>query len=163
MTSSNIDSGNPWQFSTVIRGEWLVAGGEKGMNMQVKSYKDLIVWQKAMDLVEMVYPVTKAFPKEELYGLTNQLRRAVVSIPSNIAEGQARNSTAEFWNFLSIARGSFAEVETQLLIAERLKYIEPKKLCEILNLQTEINKMTNALTSKLAPRPSSLTPKKGGE
>jgi len=88
--------------------------------MQVKSYKDLIVWQKAMDLVEMVYQVTRSFPKDELYGLTNQLRRAAVSVPSNIAEGQAHNSTAEFRNFLSIAHGSLAEVETQLLIAERL-------------------------------------------
>ncbi|WP_305908653.1 four helix bundle protein [Methylomarinum sp. Ch1-1] len=119
--------------------------------MQVKSYKDLIVWQKSMDLVAMVYQVTKTFPKEELYGLTNQLRRAAVSIPSNIAEGQARNSTAEFRNFLSIARGSLAEVETQLLIAERLKYIDSKKLDEILNIQGEINKMTNALMNKLAP------------
>lgn len=131
--------------------------------MQVKSYKDLIVWQKAMDLVEMVYTVTKGFPREELYGLTNQLRRATVSVPSNIAEGHARNSTAEYRNFLSMARGSLAEVETQLLIAERLKYIDPEKLAELLSRQMEINKMINALINKLAPRPSSLTPKKRGE
>jgi len=131
--------------------------------MQVKSYKDLIVWQKSMDLVEMVYQVTKEFPKEELYGLTNQLRRAAVSVPSNIAEGQARSSTAEFRNFLSIARGSLAEVETQLLIAERLNYIESGKLGELMNIQAEINKMTNALMSKLALRHSSLTTTKGGE
>lgn len=121
------------------------------------------MWQKSMDLVEMVYHVTKGFPREDLYGLTNQLRRAAVSIPSNIAEGQARNSTAEFRNFLSIARGSLAEVETQLLIAERLNYIEPGKLGELMNIQTEINKMTNALMSKLAPRHSLLTTTKGGE
>lgn len=133
------------------------------MSMQVKSYKDLIVWQKSMDLVEMVYQVTKEFPKEELYGLTNQLRRAAVSVPSNIAEGQARSSTAEFRNFLSIARGSLAEVETQLLIAERLNYIESGKLGELMNIQAEINKMTNALMSKLALRHSSLTTTKGGE
>ncbi|HCF94156.1 MAG TPA: four helix bundle protein [Verrucomicrobia bacterium] len=131
--------------------------------MQVKSYKDLIVWQKSMDLVAMVYQVTKTFPREELYGLTNQLRRAAVSIPSNIAEGQARNSTAEFRNFLSIARGSLAEVETQLLIAERLNYIDSGKLRELLIIQTEVNKMTNALMSKLAPRHSPLTTMKGGE
>ena len=129
--------------------------------MQVKSYKDLIVWQKAMDLVEMVYRATKTFPKEELYGLTNQLRRAVVSIPSNIAEGQARKSTAEFRNFLSIARGSLAEVETQLLIARRLSYINQQKLGAILSIQVEVNKMTNALILKLAPNPSPLTPNKG--
>ncbi|MBN1548715.1 MAG: four helix bundle protein [Syntrophaceae bacterium] len=138
--------------------------------MQVKSYKDLIVWQKSMVLVEMPYQVTKGFPKDEQYGLTNQLRRAAVSIPSNIAEGHARNSTAEYRNFLSIARGSLAEVETQLLIAERLKYIDSGKLAELLFLQMEINKMTNALISKLtsrpsplAPRPSPLAPTKGVE
>lgn len=98
----------------------------------------------------MVYHVTKSFPREELYGLTNQLRRAAVSVPSNIAEGQARNSTAEFRNFLSIARGSLAEVETQLLIAERLNYLGPDKLREIQAVQIEVNKMTNALMSKLA-------------
>ena len=118
--------------------------------MQVKSYKDLIVWQKSMDLVEMVYQATKVFPKEELYGLTNQLRRAAVSVPSNLAEGQARNSTAEFRNFLSISRGSLAEVETQLLIAERLRYLQPEQLTPIMNLQIEINKMINALMGKLA-------------
>jgi four helix bundle protein len=130
--------------------------------MQVKSYKDLIVWQKSMDLVELVYQVTKGFPKEELYGLTNQLRRAAVSVPSNIAEGQARNSTAEFRNFLSIARGSLAEVETQLLIAERLHYLQSEQLTQILNVQTEINKMANALMGKLATRHSSPATKKGG-
>ena len=90
-------------------------------------------------------------------------RRAAVSVPSNIAEGHARNSTAEYRNFLSMARGSLAEVETQLLIAVRLKYIDSEKLTELLSLQMEINKMTNALISKLAPNPSPLTPKKGGE
>jgi len=140
-----------------------VARGEKEMSMQVKSYKDLIVWQKSMDLVAMVYRVTKTFPKEELYGLTNQLRRAAVSIPSNIAEGQARNSNAEFRNFLSFARGSLAEVETQLLIAERLNYIESGKLDELMNIQAEVNKMTNALMNKLAPRHSPLATSKGGQ
>ena len=119
--------------------------------MQVRSYKDLIVWQKAMDLVEMVYQVTKSFPKEELYGLTSQVRRAAISIPSNIAEGHARNSTAEYKNFLSIARGSLAEVETQLLIARRLGYINAEKLDQLISLQMEVNKMTNALINKFLP------------
>lgn len=140
-----------------------MASGEKKMSMQVKSYKDLIVWQKSMDLVAMVYQVTKMFPKEELYGLTNQLRRAAVSIPSNIAEGQARNSTAEFRNFLSIARGSLAEVETQLLIAERLNYLGSEKLREILAVQIEVNKMTNALMNKLVPNHSPLATLTGGQ
>lgn len=145
------------------RGESRLRPSPLGPSPAIKSYRDLIVWQKAMDLVELVYQATKKFPKEELYGLTNQIRRAAVSVPSNIAEGHARNSTAEYRNFLSMARGSLAEVETQLLIAVRLKYIDSEKLTELLSLQMEINKMTNALISKLAPNPSPLTPKKGGE
>jgi len=126
--------------------------------MTVKSYKDLIVWQKAMDLVETVYKATKEFPKDELYSLTNQLRRAAVSIPSNIAEGHARNSTAEFKNFLYIAKGSLAEVETQLLIAERLNYINHEQLSGILLIQVEVNKMNQctlkqAHLSAIAPHP----------
>ncbi|MBF0245705.1 MAG: four helix bundle protein [Planctomycetes bacterium] len=93
-----------------------------------------------------------------MYGLTNQLRRAVVSIPSNIAEGHARSSTAEFLRLLSIARGSLAEVETQLLIAQRLGYLSAEHLLPILSLQMEINKMTNGLMAKLAPKSSPLTP-----
>ncbi len=108
----------------------------------------------------MVYKATASFPKEELFGLTNQIRRAAVSVPSNIAEGQARKSTAEFRNFLSIARGSLAEAETQLLIAERLHYIQPQQFNDILNIQIEINKMTNALMGKLATSHSSLATNK---
>ena len=121
--------------------------------MEVKSYQDLIVWQKGMEVVELVYLVTKVFPKEELYGLTNQVRRAAVSIPSNIAEGHARNSTAEFRRFLSIAQGSKAEVETQILIAQRLHYIQPQQAREILSLLKEISKMLAALKAKLTPAP----------
>ena len=117
--------------------------------MDVKSYQDLIVWQKAMDLVEMVYQATKGFPKGELYGLTNQVRRAAVSIPSNIAEGQARQSTAEFKNFLSIAQGSRAEVETQIMIAQRLHYISQQQTDQILALSEEIKRMMYSLTAKL--------------
>jgi four helix bundle protein len=124
--------------------------------MSVQSYKDLIVWQKEIDMFEMIYQVTRNFPKEELYGLTNQLRRAAVSIPSNIAEGHARASTAEFVRFLSIARGSLAEVETHLLIARRLAYLSNDQLAPILSLPIEINKMTNGLMAKLVPNPSSL-------
>ncbi|MBI5192439.1 MAG: four helix bundle protein [Nitrospirae bacterium] len=118
----------------------------------IKSYKDMIVWQKAMDLVELVYQATKQFPKEEQYGLTNQIRRAAVSVPSNIAEGQARQSTAEFKNFLSISRGSLAEVETQILLAQRLTYLSQQTVEEVLALQEEVNKMINSLISKLATR-----------
>ncbi len=90
--------------------------------MKVRRYQDLIVWQKAMDLVEKVYEITRHYPREELYGLTAQSRKAAVSIPSNIAEGQGRSTTPDFLRHLSIAYGSLLELETQILIARRLKY-----------------------------------------
>lgn len=119
--------------------------------MQVQSYRDLIVWQKSMDLVERVYRMTGVFPNDEMYGLSSQVRRAAVSIPSNIAEGQARKSTAEFLHFLSIAQGSRAEVETQTLIAQRLGYVTQSQITEIISLLEEISKMINTLRAKLKP------------
>ncbi|MDX9962745.1 MULTISPECIES: four helix bundle protein [Desulfobacter] len=98
----------------------------------------------------MIYQVTRQFPKEELYGLTSQIRRAAVSIPSNIAEGQARRSTAEFKNFLSITQGSRAEVETQVMIAQRLGYLPQKNAEQILSLSEEIKRMIYSLTAKLS-------------
>lgn len=115
----------------------------------VRNYRELIVWQKAMDLVELVYQATRQFPKEELYGLTSQVRRSAVSIPSNIAEGQARKSTAEFLNFLSIANGSRAEMETQILLARRLKYVTNDTARQILNLSEEVNRLLNGLMNSL--------------
>jgi four helix bundle protein len=115
----------------------------------VRNYRELIVWQKAMELVELVYQATKQFPKEELYGLTSQVRRSAVSIPSNIAEGQARKSTAEFLNFLSIANGSRAEMETQILLAQRLKYVTNDTAQQILNLSEEVNRLLNGLMNSL--------------
>lgn len=120
--------------------------------MQINSYKDLIVWQKAMDLAQEIYRLTKSFPKEELYGLTSQLRRAAVSVPSNIAEGQARQGTAEFLNFLSIAQGSLAEVHTQLLLAQRFQYLQPPDAVRAAALIEEISKMLSSLRAKLATR-----------
>ena len=131
----------------MARGQWPVA---RERFMQIKTYKELIVWQKAMDLAEAVHRLSKSFPKEELYGLTSQLRRAAVSVPSNIAEGQARQSTAEFRNFLSIAQGSLAEVETQLLLALRFGYLTQQQAASSLDLREEISKMLFALRSKLA-------------
>ncbi|MCL1875330.1 MAG: four helix bundle protein [Synergistaceae bacterium] len=118
--------------------------------MVVTHYKDLIVWQKAMDLVCLIYEITKAFPKEELYGLTSQIRRAAVSVPSNIAEGQGRKSTAEFRHFLSIARGSLAEVETQLIIAVRLNYLGKSQFQEIMDIHEEVSKMVFAILKTVA-------------
>ncbi|HKC66104.1 MAG TPA: four helix bundle protein, partial [Pyrinomonadaceae bacterium] len=107
-----------------IVGSRQLAVGSKSQRIRwlVRNYSELIVWQKAMDLVEGIYAATKQFPKEEIYGLTSQIRRAAVSIPSNIAEGQGRKSINEFLHHLSIAYGSLREVETQILIAERLLY-----------------------------------------
>ena len=115
----------------------------------VRNYRELIVWQKAMDLVALVYQATEQFPKEELYGLTSQVRRSAVSIPSNIAEGQARKSTAEFLNFLSIANGSRAEMETQILLAQRLNYVTTDTAQPILNLSEEVNRLLNGLMNSL--------------
>ena len=117
--------------------------------MSIQNYQDLIVWQKAMKLAELVYAFTKQFPQEEIYGLTSQVRRAAVSVPSNIAEGQARSGSAEFRNFLSISYGSRAEAETQLIIAQRLNYITKSQLEEALDLSNEIKRMTHTLISKL--------------
>lgn len=92
--------------------------------MAVRNFRELVAWQQSVELALEVYRVTKRFPREEVYGLTSQLRRAAVSISSNIAEGQSRRSTRDFLHFLGIARGSLAEVETQLHIAAKLSYIE---------------------------------------
>src|SRR6266850_1089288 len=100
--------------------------------MKVRNYQELIVWQKAMDLVVEVYTISKTFPREEIYGLTSQLRRAAVSVPSNIAEGQGRRTTADFLRHLSISYGSLREVETQILIAQRLKYLVQEKVEQVL-------------------------------
>jgi four helix bundle protein len=118
--------------------------------MPVKNYKELILWQKAMDLVVIVYGLTDAFPKREMFGRTNQIRRAAVSVPSNIAEGQGRNSIGEFVHFLSIARGSLQELETQLLIAGRLKYSDEKAICELMTSIAEVARILNGLQNSLA-------------
>ena len=111
----------------------------------MKGYRDLIAWQKAMELVTEIYRISQRFPKEELYGLTNQLRRAAVSIPSNLAEGHGRNSPKEFHHFAGNARGSLLEVETQLEIALNLGYL-PKEIANQLHVKTaELGKIINGL------------------
>ena len=115
----------------------------------VKSYKDLWVWQKSMSLVFEVYRVIGNLPKEELYALSSQIRRSAVSIPSNIAEGQQRNSTKEFINFLSIAKGSNAELQTQLIICVGLHYLSEDEINTAMQLSNEVGKMLNALIDKL--------------
>jgi len=110
--------------------------------MLSRSYKDLVVWQKSIEFVELIYDVTEQLPREELYGLSSQIRRAAISVPSNIAEGQRRKNVKEFIQFLYIADGSLAEVETQLIIIRR-RY--KKEVSDILDLVGEIQKMLYSL------------------
>jgi four helix bundle protein len=118
--------------------------------MALKSYKELIVWQKAMDLAALVYQSSVAFPKDEIYGLRQQLRRAAVLIPSNIAEGQCRTTTKDFLNFLAIARGSLAEVETQILLAARFEYFSKEQLDQLLSSVNEVGRLLSGLQNSLA-------------
>jgi len=117
--------------------------------MTVQSYKQLIVWQKSMELVKYVYALTKKFPKEELFGLTLQIRKAVVSVPSNIAEGQGRNSTKQFLHHLSIAYGSLMETETQGLVAEMQSYITAEETVILLEKSAEVGRLLNGLMNSL--------------
>jgi four helix bundle protein len=110
-----------------------------------RSYRDLIVWQKAMDLVERVYRSSRGFPKDELYGLSSQIRRAAVSVPSNIAEGQGRGGDAEMVRFPRIAHGSLRELETQALIAERLGYTDRNETDQLMEMASEVGRLLNGL------------------
>lgn len=112
-------------------------------------YKDLIAWQKAMDLVNAVYDARDTFPRREIYSLTDQLRRAAVSIPSNIAEGQAHYSNREFLHFLRHSRGSLAEVETQILIAQRRNYLSESQTVDILKRADEGGRVLSGLINSL--------------
>ncbi len=112
-------------------------------------YKNLHIWIKAMELVNFIYGVTKSFPKDEIFGLTNQIKRSAVSIPSNIAEGAGRNSNQQFIHFLSIANGSLLELETQLLIAKNQNYVSEIELNKCLELIEDIQKMNYKFQSKL--------------
>jgi len=112
-------------------------------------YKELIVWQKSILLVKQIYCVTQTFPASEMYGLVNQMRRASVSIPSNIAEGQARKTSAEFGHFLSISRGSLAELETQMIIARDLSYMSQVQFDECVLLHDEVSRMLVALRANI--------------
>ena len=119
------------------------------MATEVRSYKDLVAWQKSMDLVTAVYRASQGFPKEEIFGLVSQIRRAAVSVPSNIAEGHARTSKKEFQYFLSNARGSLAELETQLTIAYQLAYIDETGITQLLDRLGEVGRILNGLLASL--------------
>jgi four helix bundle protein len=124
-------------------------GERKEEEMAVKRFEDLIVWQKGIELVEQIYRASARFPKEELYAMASQLRRAAVSVPSNIAEGQSRQTSKEFLNFLSIARGSLAEVHTQIIIAARLKYVGQPDSEKLLDAVSEVRKLLSGLIRSL--------------
>ena len=117
--------------------------------MSISSYRDLKVWQKALELVIGCYRLTAQFPKSETYGLSSQLQRAAVSIPANIAEGQGRESLKEYLHHLSIANGSLMELETHLLITGRLAYVTESDLAPLLAQTAEVGKMLNGLRKSL--------------
>ncbi len=117
--------------------------------MSSSRYQDLVVWQKAMLLAKTIYQLTKRLPDDERFGLTSQLRRAAVSIPSNIAEGQGRLTKGEFKQFLGTARGSVFEVETQLLLASELNYIDQTAAKSTLEMSGEVSRMLNGLIKSL--------------
>jgi four helix bundle protein len=118
-------------------------------SLAVRSYRDLVVWQKSMFLVKEVYRCTEAFPRTEMFGLVTQLRRAAVSVPSNIAEGQGRLSTGEFKQFLGHARGSLLELETQILIAQDLGYLPVDQIHKLLQRAAETGRVLNGLLGSL--------------
>ena len=120
------------------------------LNQQVHSYRDLVVWQKAMDLVIAVYRLTEIFPVNEQYGLTAQIKRAAISIPSNIAEGRRRGTRKDYRQFLIIAYGSGAELETQSEIAKRLRFINDDDYNRISALASEVMKMLNTMIARLS-------------
>jgi four helix bundle protein len=119
---------------------------------KVESYKDLLVWQKAMDLVVECYRLTQKFPTNELYGLTSQIRRGAVSVPANIAEGFGRWHSKDFVRFLLNANGSLKEVETHLLISERLSLLQRPEMQRAMGLSEELGRMLAALRQKLSPQ-----------
>jgi four helix bundle protein len=118
---------------------------------EIRSHRDLIVWQKAMDLVTTVYRLTEDFPKSELYGLTSQIRRSAASIPANIAEGQGRRLAGEFMQFLANARGSLLELDTHLEIAVRLNMLSNESHSTFMEQLIEVRKLLNGLMRSIKP------------
>ena len=121
-----------------------------GLMTYVRSYRDLMVWQKSIDLTVRTYELTRRFPAEERYGLTSQMRRAAASVPANIAEGRERRTTGEFLQFLGIARGSLAEIETFLTLSERLGLCQSETSDSLLGDCAEINRMLEGLMRSLS-------------
>ena len=119
--------------------------------MAVRDYSQLETWQRAMALAEAVYKATRSYPKDETYGLVAQTRRSAVSVPSNVAEGQGRGSSRDFVRFLTIARGSLCELETQILLAERLKYLDEAVSQDLMQQARTVGRLLNGLLRSVAP------------
>jgi four helix bundle protein len=117
--------------------------------MPVQSYRDLEVWRKAMDVAERAYQLTRSFPREELFGLTSQIRRAPASVPANIAEGQGRRSTKEFLHHVSMARGSLLELETHLILSKRVGLLDESALEAVLSTTDHVSRMLSRLREDL--------------
>ena len=122
------------------------------MTNRIESYRDLVVWQRSIDLVVAVYAASKAWPKDEQFGLTSQARRAATAIPANIAEGYGRDSTGAYQQFLRIAQGSLKELETHLIVAERINIAPRDTVGELLHASDEIGRMLRQLIRKLTPQ-----------
>lgn len=120
--------------------------------MTINSFRDLRVWQAGMDLVETIYRSTQVFPQQEMYGLTSQMRRSAVSIPSNIAEGHTRESSKEYLYHLSLAQASLAELQTQIEIAGRLEYIDQQQVVQVLDQSASLSRQLYALRNSLLKR-----------
>ena len=134
-----------WSVISDRTGKW---DGMEG-KLAVRSFRDLVVWQKALDLAIRIYGMTRSFPREEIYGLTSQIRRAAISVPSNIAEGQGRLTSGEFRQFLGIARGSNFELQTQLEVARALGMGEAALIDEAEALSHEVGKMIYAMLDEI--------------
>lgn len=144
-------AGNPRHPKAVTSGQWRL-GSKVGDAAKPRHYKELLVWQKGMHLAKAVYQLTAGFPPDEKYGLTSQMRRAAVSIPSNIAEGQARHGTKEFIQFLYHTSGSLAELETQVLLSIDLGYAKSADLTAVETEVGEIQRMVAGIQRKLVAR-----------
>lgn len=130
----------------MVIGVWFLLLGMEYNNPKITSFRDLVIWQKGLEIAKEIYEITKSFPKEEIFGLTSQIRRSAVSISSNIAEGRGRSSKKDFVNFLYIAQGSLFEVETQLILARDLYKIDLKNLPKLIE---EEQKMLSSIIKKL--------------
>ena len=119
---------------------------------EIQTYKDLKIWQKGISLVKLIYKSCEDFPKEEVFGLTSQIKRSSISVPSNIAEGWGRNSTQSYVQFLRIARGSLFELETQIIIAKELNFISESQYQEIISIIIEESKMLNAFIKSISEK-----------